>query len=83
MNLNNKTDKITIDTLQAYKRSLKQEIAGQRERLHDSCFRLVSPFSRSSSASSLMGSITRSVAVFDGVMFGLRMYRKIRRIFRR
>ena len=83
MNLNDKTDKITIDTLLAYKQDLKKEITLHHDKLQESCLRLATPFSRTSSASSLMSSITRSVAVFDGVMFGWRIYRKMRRIFRR
>lgn len=81
--LNIESGKITIDTLHLYKQELKKEMAVQHQLLEEACHRLVSPFSRTSSVSSLMGSVTRSVAIFDGVMFGLRMYRKIRRIIRR
>ena len=83
MNLSDKNGQITFDSLVSYKRKLKNLIAEQQIKLQESYHELTAPFSRQTTTSSLMGTFAKSVAIFDGLMFGFRMFRKIRNIFRR
>ena len=83
MNLSDKNGKITFDSLVSYKRNLKNQIAEQQVKLQESYHQLTAPFSRQDTTSSFMCTFAKSVAIFDGLMFGFRMFRKIRNIFRR
>ena len=81
--MNNSTptpQKITLEDID----QRKQDIRNQKQAMADTTRRIFAPLApAASSGSSLMRSFNTGMAIFDGVMLGMKMIRKVRGLFRK
>lgn len=80
--MNTQDDKMTLEDLLVRKRELKRQIEDQHQLLGSMYRVLTEPFSFNSMQTSLIKKLTTGFAIFDGLMLGLKIIRKIRNIFR-
>jgi hypothetical protein len=87
MNTNLSTDTqcqrtITLAEIAHRKAQVKQEICEQKKQITLTAGNLLSPLaSVGSSANALIKKFNTGVAIFDGVMLGFRIIKKIRKLF--
>lgn len=78
------TSKITLQDITRRKSELKKDMRDREARMSKSVQDMYNPVS---SAISATGSATKSIGtgimLFEGVMMGIKIFRKIRKIFRR
>ena len=78
--MNVREKKLTLEDLLIQKQELKKQIESQK--LVESYYLLIEPFSFNPMHSSLMKKLTTGFAIFDGFMIGLKVIRKIKNLFR-
>ena len=85
--MNNSTptpQKITLEDIAQRKQEILQDIRNQKQAMADTTRRIFAPLApAASSDSSLMRSFNTGMAIFDGVMLGMKMIRKVRGLFRK
>ncbi len=72
---------ITLRDLSLKKAELKQKIELQQEKIVATSGELFSPLSSATSSSTLVRSFKTGLAIFDGVLIGIKLMRKIRKYF--
>lgn len=80
--MNTRKRKMTLEDLLIQKQKISENIEIQRNKIIRSYSSLTEPFVFKSIHSSIMKKITTGFAIFDGFMIGLKIIRKIRKIFR-
>ena len=76
--------KITLDDITRLKEEKLAEIRNQKEVMTHTAKRIFAPLAPATSkADSLMRSFNTGMAIFDGVMIGVKVMRKIRLYFKR
>ena len=86
--MNNSTptpQKITLEDIAQRKQEILQDIRNQKQAMADTTRRIFAPLAPAASggSSSLMRSFNTGMAIFDGVMLGMKMIRKVRGLFRK
>ena len=79
--MNNSTPtpkKITLEDIAQRKQEVLQEICDQKQAMADTTRRIFAPL-----GNALMRSFSTGIAIFDGVMLGMKMIRKVRGLFRK
>ena len=80
--MNNSTPtpkKITLEDIAQRKQEVLQEICDQKQAMADTTRRIFA----ASGGNALMRSFSTGMAIFDGVMLGMKMIRKVRGLFRK
>lgn len=78
------SQRYTLEDIAQRKQEILTEIKEQKEAMTETTRRIFAPLAPvASGASSLMRSFNTGMAIFDGVMLGLKFMRKIRALFRR
>ena len=78
------SEKITLEDIAQRKQEILAEIRNQKEVMAETTHRIFAPLAPAASgASALMRSFNTGMAIFDGVMLGLKVMRKVRSIFRK
>ncbi|MEG2573164.1 MAG: hypothetical protein RSA44_00720 [Bacteroides sp.] len=72
---------ITLEEIANRKEELRLEIEKQREEIVGSAKNLFSPISSGITPRSLMRSMNAGMAIFDGVLLGLKIMRKLKQFF--
>lgn len=85
MNNSNPTpQKITLEDIAQRKQEVLDKIKIQKETMSDITHQIFAPLEPAASGvNSLMRSINTGMAIFDGVMLGLKMMRKFRAMFKK
>ena len=85
--MNNSTPtpkKITLEDIAQRKQEVLQEICDQKQAMADTTRRIFAPLAPAASGgNALMRSFSTGMAIFDGVMLGMKMIRKVRGLFRK
>lgn len=82
-NIQQHDTQMTLEYLVYRKRELKKQISRQEAVIQASYKKMTSVFRMSVSPAAIVGGFTKGFAIFDGLMLGIRMIRKLRRLFRR
>lgn len=77
------TQEITLEDISRRKEALRKEIRQQKERMHATARQLFAPVKPAGKADALLHSIQSGIAVFDGILLGMKIVRRIRKAFRR
>ena len=80
--MNVREKKLTLEDLLIQKQELKKQIESQQQKLVESYYLFIEPFSFNPMHSSLRKKLTTGFAIFDGFMIGLKVIRKIKNLFR-
>lgn len=81
-NSNQVNQKITLEDIAQRKQELLEEIRAQKQAMTDTTRRIFAPLAPAASGTSaLMRSFNTGMAIFDGVMLGMKVIRKIRSLF--
>lgn len=83
MNTGISKSQITLEEITRQKRAVRLQIREQRDRIQQTATELFSPVKATTKVEMLMNSVNSGIAVFDGVMTGLRIMRRVRGLFRR
>lgn len=83
MNTGISKPQITLEEITRQKKAVRLQIREQRDRIQQTATELFSPVKATTKVEMLMNSVNSSIAVFDGVMTGLRIMRRVRGLFRR
>lgn len=76
--------KITLEDIARRKEEVLIELRVQKENMAATAKEIFAPLAPAASAgSSLMRSFNTGMAIFDGVMMGIKIMRKVRSMFRR
>lgn len=74
--------KITLEDITQRKKKLLEEIQTQKKAMTDTVHEIFSPLAPASTkADSIMRSFNTGMAIFDGVMLGIKIMRKVRKYF--
>ncbi|MCY6331981.1 hypothetical protein OXV64_14230 [Bacteroides fragilis] len=75
---------MTLEDIAQRKQEILQDIRNQKQAMADTTRRIFAPLAPAASGgSSLMRSFNTGMAIFDGVMLGMKMIRKVRGLFRK
>lgn len=83
MNTEISKPQITLEEITRQKKAVRLQIREQRDRIQQTATELFSPVKATTKVEMLMNSVNSGIAVFDGVMTGLRIMRRVRGLFRR
>ena len=84
MNDTVKTDILTLEDLQQQKAEALEELRAQQQIMADTARNLFAPIAPAADkGTAIMRAFNTGMAVFDGVMLGVKLMRKVRKIFRR
>lgn len=84
MNNQQSTQKITLEDIARRKEEVLIEIRVQKEAMTATAKEIVAPLaSVASTGNTLMQSFNTGMAIFDGVMMGIKIMRKVRSLFRK
>lgn len=83
MNTGISKPQITLEEITRQKKAVRLQISEQRDRIQQTATELFSPVKATTKVEMLMNSVNSGIAVFDGVMTGLRIMRRVRGLFRR
>lgn len=79
-----KNTKVTLEEISQRKKELKDEIQAQKQAIAQTARAIFAPLAPAANkTSTLMRSFNTGMAVFDGIMMGIKAMRKLRRYFRR
>ena len=83
MNDTANTDLITVESLQKQKAEAREELRAQKEIRNDTARNLFAPLAPAADrGTAIMRAFNTGMAVFDGVMLGMKLMKKIRNSFR-
>lgn len=86
MNMNDtvQTEILTQEDLQQQKAEALEELRAQQQIMADTARNLFAPIAPAADkGTAIMRAFNTGMAVFDGVMLGVKLMRKVRKIFRR
>lgn len=84
MNNQQTTRKITLEDIARRKEEVLIEIRVQKEAMTATAKEIIAPLAPAASAgNTLMRSFNTGMAIFDGVMMGIKIMRKVRSMFRK
>ena len=84
MNDTIQTDILTLEDLQRQKAEALEELRAQQQIMADTARNLFAPIAPAADkGTAIMRAFNTGMAVFDGVMLGVKLMRKVRKIFRR
>ena len=84
MNDTVQTEILTLDDLQQQKAEALEELRAQQQIMADTARNLFAPIAPAADkGTAIMRAFNTGMAVFDGVMLGVKLMRKVRKIFRR
>ena len=84
MNDTVQTEILTLEDLQQQKAEALEELRAQQQIMADTARNLFAPIAPAADkGTAIMRAFNTGMAVFDGVMFGVNLMRKVRKIFRR
>lgn len=75
--------KITLEEITQRKKKLLNEIQAQKRAMTATTREIFSPLAPANKADSLMRSFNTGMAIFDGVVLGIKIMKKMRTYFRR
>lgn len=82
MNNQPTSPKITLDDIARRKEELLEEICAQQKAMATTARNIFAPLAPAASAGgAMMRSFNTGMAIFDGVMLGIKMIRKVRSLF--
>lgn len=74
---------ITLEEISLRKENVLKEIRQQKELMKATASELFAPVRPASKANAIMHSINSGMAVFDGVILGMRVIKRIRKAFQK
>ena len=78
------TEILTLEDLQQQKAEALEELRAQQQIMADTARNLFAPIAPAADkGTAIMRAFNTGMAVFDGVMLGVKLMRKVRKIFRR
>lgn len=84
MNDTPKTEILTLEELRQQKAEALEELRAQKQAMADTARNLFAPIAPAANkGTAIMRAFNTGMAVFDGVMLGMKLMRKVRKIFRR
>ena len=84
MNDTVQTEILTLEDLQQQKAEALEELRAQQQIMADTARNLFAPIAPAEDkGTAIMRAFNTGMAVFDGVMLGVKLMRKVRKIFRR
>ena len=84
MNDTVQTEILTLEDLQQQKAEALEELRAQQQIMADTARNLFAPIAPTADkGTAIMRAFNTGMAVFDGVMLGVKLMRKVRKIFRR
>lgn len=86
MNMNDtvQTEILTLEDLQQQKAEALEELRAQQQIMANTARNLFAPIAPAADkGTAIMRAFNTGMAVFDGVMLGVKLMRKVRKIFRR
>lgn len=84
MNDTVQTEILTLEDLQQQKTEALEELRAQQQIMADTARNLFAPIAPAADkGTAIMRAFNTGMAVFDGVMLGVKLMRKVRKIFRR
>lgn len=84
MNDTAQTEILTLEDLQQQKAEALEELRAQQQIMADTARNLFAPIAPAADkGTAIMRAFNTGMAVFDGVMLGVKLMRKVRKIFRR
>ncbi|WP_018667786.1 hypothetical protein [Bacteroides gallinarum] len=86
MNMNDtpKTEILTLEELRQQKAEALEELRAQKQAMADTARNLFAPIAPAANkGTAIMRAFNTGMAVFDGVMLGMKLMRKVRKIFKR
>ena len=84
MNDTVQTEILTLEDLQQQKAEALEELRAQQQIMADTARNLFAPIAPAADkGTAIMRAFITGMAVFDGVMLGVKLMRKVRKIFRR
>ena len=84
MNDTVQTEILTLEDLQQQKAEALEEMRAQQQIMADTARNLFAPIAPAADkGTAIMRAFNTGMAVFDGVMLGVKLMRKVRKIFRR
>ena len=78
MNDTVQTEILTLEDLQRQKAEALEELRAQKQVMNDTARNLFAPI-----GTAIMRAFNTGMAVFDGAMLGIKLMKKVRKIFRR
>lgn len=73
---------VTLENIALQKAALKEDIRQQKEVIGHCARQIFAPFSPATSkAGSIMQTFHTGMAIFDGILLGMKVMRKIRKVF--
>ena len=81
MNDTVQTEILTLEDLQRQKAEALEELRAQKQVMNDNLFAPIAPAANKGTA--IMRAFNTGMAVFDGAMLGIKLMKKVRKIFRR
>lgn len=79
MNDTSNTDLITLESLQKQKAEAREELRAQKKIMNDTARNLFAPLAPAADrGTAIMRAFNTGMAVFDGVMLGMKLMKKIR-----
>ena len=84
MNDTVQTEILTLEDLQQQKAEALEELRAEQQIMADTARNLFAPIAPAADkGTAIMRAFNTGMAVFDGVMLGVKLMRKVRKIFRR
>ena len=84
MNETSKTEILTLEDLQRQRAEALEELRAQKQVMSDTARNLFAPIAPAADkGTAVMRAFNTGMAIFDGVMLGIKLMRKVRKIFRR
>lgn len=84
MNDTVQTEILTLEDLQQQKAEALEELRAQKQIMADTARSLFAPIAPAADkGTAIMRAFNTGMAVFDGVMLGVKLMRKVRKMFRR
>lgn len=84
MNDTPKTEILTLEELRQQKAEALEELRAQKQAMADTTRNLFAPIAPAANkGTAIMRAFNTGMAVFDGVMLGMKLMRKVRKIFKR
>jgi hypothetical protein len=81
-NMNKNDFDITPESIHGQKEKLSAEIHVIEERIKQKSSELFAPPPMNTRSETIMSNINRGVAIFDGILFGLKLARRVRYLFK-
>lgn len=81
--LSNRRHPLTLEDVLERKDAVKDQIDDQKDKIVSLFQDIVAPMKPAPAANPLMKSINKGIAVIDGVVIGMRIFKQVKKIFHR